>query len=181
LKVPVVAALDAQKVTVVPLMVAVIPAGRPLTAKVTVPVKPLIAVTVIVTLLHPPWGTVRDDGLTLKEKSGFVPATVKLTALLATPLTETVTFTPPAAILGTVTVSEVVVAAVTVPVADPKVTVFAFAVVLKLVPAMVIDAPGAADAGLIELMVGALEPPPPSGNWIVASMLCFWLLTMPLY
>src|SRR5579872_6910839 len=87
--------------------------------------------------------------------------TVKLAALLAVPPTDTVTFTAPAAMLGTVTVSEVAVAAVTVPAADPNVTVFAFAVVLKFEPVMVTDAPGRAEVGLIEVMVGAVEPPPP--------------------
>jgi len=40
------------------------------------------------------------------------------------------------------------------------------AVVLKFVPAIVIDAPGAAETGVIELMDGAGVPtvPPPSGN-----------------
>src|SRR5579864_1232706 len=109
-----------------------------------------------------------------------LPATVKLTALLATPPTDTVTFTAPAATLGTVTVREVAAAAVTVPVADPKLTVFAFAVVLKFVPVMVIEAPGAADAGVIDVMAGADEPPPeppPRGNWMPASSCCLVALT----
>src|SRR5262249_46611163 len=116
-------------------------------------------------------------GVADNEKSGCVPVTVKLTALLALPLTETVTLTAPAAILGTVTFSEVAVAVVTVPVADPKFTVLAFAVVLKFVPAIVIEAPGAADVGVIEVIVGADEPPPPRGNWILASNCCLAALT----
>src|SRR5882672_5909613 len=91
----------------------------------------------------------------------FPPVTVKLTALLALPATETVTFTAPAAILGTVTVREVAPAALTVAVADPNVTVLALAVALKFVPVIVTDAPGAAEAGLIALMVGAGPPPEP--------------------
>lgn len=92
------------------------------------------------------------------------PLTVKLMALLAEPPTETVTLTVPAATLGTVTVREVVVAAVTVAVAEPKLTVLELAVVLKFVPLMVTDAPAAADVGLIDVIVGAVEPPEPP-NW----------------
>ena len=167
LKVPAAAVLDALKVTVlVPvvetgLKLAVTPAGRPLAASATAPLKPFTGLTMIVLLPFAPCATERVAGLAVKEKSGCgVPVTVKLTALLVTPLTETVTFTAPAAILGTVTLSEVELAAVTMPVAVPNLTVLAFAVALKFVPVMVMDAPGAADVGLIELMVGAVEPPP---------------------
>jgi len=102
------------------------------------------------------------------------PVTVKLTALLVFPATATVTFTAPAAMLGTVTLSAVPVAEVTVAAVEPNVTVLALAVVLKFVPAIVTDAPAAADAGVMELMVGAgVTVPPPRGNWIVANNCCF--------
>src|SRR5215470_15751621 len=140
LAVPVVAVLDALKVTVlVPvveagLKLAVMPAGKLPAARATAPVKPFTRPTVMVLLPDAPCATERVAGLAVKEKSGGgVPVTVKLTALLATPLTETVTFTAPAAMFGTVTVSDVALAAVTVPVADPNATVFAFAVALKFV------------------------------------------------
>src|SRR5215471_7303119 len=84
--------------------------------------------------------------------------TVKFAALLVLPPTETVTLTLPAGMFGTVTVREVAVAAVTVPPAVPKFTVLALAVALKFVPVMVIDAPGSAEAGLIDVMVGAGGP-----------------------
>lgn len=101
------------------------------------------------------------------------PVTVKLTTLLVLPATITVTFTAPAAMLGTVTLSEVAVAEVTVAAVEPNVTVLALAVVLKFVPAIVTEAPAAADAGVTELMVGVgVTVPPPRGNWIVASSCC---------
>ena len=94
-----------------------------------------------------------------------IAVTVKLTALLDFPATVTVTFTAPAAMLGTVALNEVAVADVTVAAVEPKITVLLPAVVLKFVPVMVTEVPGAPEVGLIALMVGVgVDTVPPRGN-----------------
>ena len=94
-----------------------------------------------------------------------IAVTVKLTALLDFPATVTVTFTAPAAMLGTVALNEVAVADVTVAAVEPNITVLLPAVVLKFVPVMVTEVPGAPEVGLIALMVGAgVDTVPPRGN-----------------
>jgi hypothetical protein len=52
------------------LKLAVTPAGKPLAARATVPVKQLLDATVIVLLPVAPWATVRLAGLADSEKSG---------------------------------------------------------------------------------------------------------------
>ena len=80
---PVVAVVEAVKVRVlVPvveagLKLAVTPAGKPLAASDTVPLKPFTGWTVIVLLPVPPCATERVAGFAVKEKSGFVPVTVR--------------------------------------------------------------------------------------------------------
>jgi hypothetical protein len=79
---PAVAVLEAVKVRVlVPvvdagLKLAVTPAGKPLAARATVPVKQLLDATVIVLLPVAPWATVRLAGLADSEKSGWAAVTV---------------------------------------------------------------------------------------------------------
>ena len=58
--------------------------------------------------------------------------------------------------MGTVTVSCVAVAAVTVALTAPKNTILLAAVVLKFVPFIVTDEPILPDEGLKEVMVGAV-------------------------
>ena len=76
LAVPVAAVLEAVKVTVlVPvveagLKLAVTPAGKPLAARATVPVKPFSGLTVMVLLPDAPWATERLVGFADSEKSG---------------------------------------------------------------------------------------------------------------
>ena len=56
---------------------------------------------------------------------------------------------------GTVAVSEVAVAAVTVALVAPKYTMLLAGVVLKLVPVIVTDVPGLAGLGETEVIIGA--------------------------
>ena len=80
---PEVAVAEAVKVRVlVPvvdagLKLAVTPAGKPLAASETLPLKPLAGLTVMVLLPVPPCATERVAGFAFKEKSGFVPVTVR--------------------------------------------------------------------------------------------------------
>ena len=73
---PVVAVVEAVKVRVlVPvvdagLKLAVTPAGKPLAARATVPLKPFSGLTVMVLLPDAPWVTERLVGLADSEKSG---------------------------------------------------------------------------------------------------------------
>jgi hypothetical protein len=73
---PVAAVLEAVKVRVlVPvvdagLKLAVTPAGKPLAASETLPLKPFSGLTVMVLLPDAPWATVRLVGLADSEKSG---------------------------------------------------------------------------------------------------------------
>jgi hypothetical protein len=64
---------------------------------------------------------------------------------------------------GTVTVTLVAVAAVTVARVAPKNTILSVVVVLKLVPVRITASPGFAKAGENEAMVG--------GNWLYAKLL----------
>ena len=87
-----------------------------------------------------------------------VPFTVAFTAIVSSVATH-----------GTVTVSVLTVAEVTVALAPPIVTVLSATVGLKLRPVRVADAPGTSGEGLIEVMAGptqvtvtltvAVEPP----------------------
>jgi hypothetical protein len=76
LAVPVAAVLEAVKVRVlVPvveagLKLAVTPAGKPLAARATEPLKPFSGLTVMVLLPDAPWATERLVGLADSEKSG---------------------------------------------------------------------------------------------------------------
>jgi hypothetical protein len=68
--VPVVAVVVTVNVTTLPAKLAVTPAGRPVAAKVTAPLNPLIAVTVMVLVAVPPWVTETFVGFADREKSG---------------------------------------------------------------------------------------------------------------
>src|SRR5437773_8396370 len=68
---------------------AVAPDGRPVTPKFTVPLNPLIGVTVAVYVVLPPGRTVRDDGGADSEKSATVMVRVA-GALARPPLSVTV-------------------------------------------------------------------------------------------
>lgn len=81
--VPTAAVLDAVKLNVLfaavdaGLKLAVTPAGKPLAESATVPVNPFNGPTVKVLVAVPPCATETLVGFALKEKSGFVPVTVK--------------------------------------------------------------------------------------------------------
>jgi hypothetical protein len=75
----------------------------------------------------------------------------------------TCTGTLPLETQGTVTVSEVAVAAVTVATRPPMVTVLLAAVVLKLVPVRVAEAPGTMGLGETEVTCGATLSSSPAG------------------
>jgi hypothetical protein len=79
---------------------------------------------------------------------------------------------------GTVTVSEVAVAAVTVPLTGPKNTMLPAAVVLKPVPVMVIAVPGGPLTGEKLLIVGCAKTRLAKST---SSMLNILFLTIALY
>jgi hypothetical protein len=79
---PVVAVLDAVKVTTLPAKLAVTPAGIPLALSATLPLNPPPGVTVIVLLADFPWATVRLAGFAERVKSG--PVTVRAIVAVCT-------------------------------------------------------------------------------------------------
>ena len=69
---------DPAEVMVAGLKLAVAPAGRPAAVRVTVPVKPLRALTVAVNAARLPAVTLCDAGVAAKPKSAPVETTVRL-------------------------------------------------------------------------------------------------------
>jgi hypothetical protein len=67
---PVVAVVAAVNVTALPAKLAVTPVGRPVAANVTVPLNPLMGVTVRVLVAVPPCATDTLKGVADREKSG---------------------------------------------------------------------------------------------------------------
>ena len=89
-----------------------------------------------------------------RSRSRWLTSSGWLTVLVGVPLTVACTGRLPDEMHGTVTVSAVAVAAVTVTGAPPMVTVLSARVVLNWLPFRVADDPGTIGDGLIELMVG---------------------------
>lgn len=87
-------------------------------------------------------------------------ATKKLVAEVAVPPAVVTDIVPLVAVAGTVTVSDVVVAPVTVAVTPLNLTVLLAAVALKLVPVMVTDDPVAPEVGVKLDMVGVVPAAP---------------------
>jgi hypothetical protein len=195
---PVVAVLEADNVStlLVPVVVvvaglklAVTPVGNPLAVKDTAPAKLLRRVTVMVLVPLAPCATLSVAGLADKEKSAVaVEATVKATDVVwvrepLVPVIVTVA-APKVAVLEAVRVSVLLVPVTdaglklavtplgkplavmaTVPV-NPPVRVIVM-VLVPLAPRFTVRLDGLAE----RLKLG-LAPPPPKGNWIVASRLC---------
>lgn len=87
---PVVAVLDAVKVTTLPAKLAVTPAGIPLALKATLPLKPPPGVTVIVLLADFPWATETLAGFAERVKSGPVTVSAIVAVCTRVPLVPTI-------------------------------------------------------------------------------------------